>query len=69
MAILNAGDVGAHEAGALLDVPLGELFLLTQSAQAVADNHIADYSRWMRMAQAAPRFRDGRPPLILAFAF
>jgi len=39
MTVLDTGDVAAKQAGALLDVALGEFFFFAQSAKPVTDNH------------------------------
>jgi hypothetical protein len=39
MAILDAGDITTKQAGTLFDITLGEFLFLTQSAEAVTNNH------------------------------
>jgi hypothetical protein len=39
MSVFNAGDVAAQEAGSLFDVPLWQVFFLTQHSQTLANNY------------------------------
>jgi hypothetical protein len=40
MAIFDAGNIAAEQSGALLDLPLGKLFVFAQDAKPIADNHV-----------------------------
>jgi hypothetical protein len=44
VAILDAGNITTQEAGALLDITLGEFLFLAQSAKTITDNHESEYS-------------------------
>jgi hypothetical protein len=51
MPIFNPRDVAPNQPGAFLDVSLRQILFDPNGTKAVADNHVGDYSRGLRVVQ------------------